>query len=94
MFRSRKLNSRISRLHKRGLRIVFQDCTSLFIELIKKNHSTTIEMRKTRLLAIELFKVKNGFLPPFMKEIQRKKQLNFQEIILKLCATDLKLGLF
>ena len=29
-----------------------------------------------------------------MKEIQRKKQLNFQEIILKLCATDLKLGLF
>ena len=67
MLHSRKLNSRINRLHERALRIVYQDYS--FTELLEKDKSTTIHNRNIQLLATELFKVKNGLSPAFMNEI-------------------------
>ena len=61
MFHSRKLNSRVNKLHERALRIVYQDYASSFTELLEKDNSTTIRNRNIQLLATELFKVKNGF---------------------------------
>ena len=58
MFHSRKLNSRVNKLHERALRIVYQDYASSFTELLEKDNSTTIHNRK----------VKNGLSPTFMKE--------------------------
>ena len=69
MFHSRKLNSRINKLHERALRIVYQDYASSFTELLEKNNSATIHNRNIQLLVTELFKVKNGFSPPFMNKI-------------------------
>ena len=69
MFHSRKLNSRVNKLHERALRIVYQDYTSSFTELLEKDNSTTIHNRNIQLLATELFKVKNGLSQPFMNEI-------------------------
>ena len=68
MFHSRKLNSRVNQLHERALRIVYQDYASSFTELLEKDNSTTIHNRNIQLLATELFKVKNGLLPPFMNK--------------------------
>ena len=69
MFRSRKLNSRVNKLHERSLRTVYQVFASSFTELLEKDNSTTIRDRNIQLLAIALFKVKNGLSPPFMNEI-------------------------
>ena len=69
MFHSRKLNSRVNKLHERALRIACQDYTSSFIELLEKDNSATIHNRNIQLLATELFKVKNGLSPPFMNPI-------------------------
>ena len=69
MFRSRKLNSRVNKLHERALRIVYQDYASSFTELLENDNSTTIHNRNIQLLATELFKVKNGLSPPFMNKI-------------------------
>ena len=69
MFHSRKLNSRINKLHERVLRMVYQDYVSSFTELLEKDKSTTIHKRNIQLLATELFKVKNGLSPAFMNEI-------------------------
>ena len=69
MFHSRKLNSRVNKLHERALKILYQDYVSSFTELLVKDNSTTIHKRNIQLLATELFKVKNGLLPPFMNEI-------------------------
>ena len=100
MFHSRKLNSRIKKLHERALRIVYQDYLSSFTELLEKDKSTTIHNRNIQLLATELFKVKNGLSPAFMKEIfvenaqhyyGLRKKLNLREIRLKRCTTELKL---
>ena len=69
IFHSRKLNSRLNKLHERALRIVYQDCASSFTELLEKDNSTTIHNRKIQLLATELFKVKNGLSPLLMNKI-------------------------
>ena len=67
MFHSRKLNSRVNKLHERALRIGYQDYASSFIELLEKDNSTTIHNRNFQSQATELFNVKNGLLPPFME---------------------------
>ena len=69
MFHSRKLKSRVIKIHERVLGIVYQDYAFSFTELLEKDNSTTIQKRNIQLLATELFKVKNGLSPPFTKEI-------------------------
>ena len=81
------------------LRIVYQSYTSSFVGLIEKGNSTTMHNRNIQLLAIELFKVKNGLSPPFINEIFVKnaqhydfrKKLNLRDVMLKWCKTELKL---
>ena len=82
MSHSRKLNSRVNKLHERSLRTVYQDYASSFTELLEKDNSKIVP-RNIQLLATELFKVKNGLLPPFMNKIGVKT--------LKWCTTELKL---
>ena len=91
MFRNRKLNT--IKLHERALRIVYPDYPSSFTELLTKENSTSIHNRNIQLLVTELFKVKNGLLPSFMKEIfvenawiwarLHLKSNNFEEFKLK-----------
>ena len=69
VFHSRKLNSRINKLHERALRMVYQDYVSSFTELLEKDKSTTIHNRNIQLLATELFKVKNELSPAFINKI-------------------------
>ena len=69
---SRKLNSRVNKLHEIVLRIQcikIQNYASSFSELLEKDNSTTIHNRNIQLLATELFKAKNGLSPPFMNKI-------------------------
>ena len=66
---SRKLNTRINHIHERGLRIVYQDYTSSFDELLKMNNSVCIHHRNIQLVAILMFKVKNGLCPEIMKDL-------------------------
>ena len=66
MFHRKKLNSRVNKPQERSLRIVCQDYASLSTELLEKDNSTTVHKRNIQLLAIELYKVKNGLPPPFM----------------------------
>ena len=68
MFHSRKLNSRVNKLHERALRIVDQDYASSFTEVLEKNNWTTIYNRNTQLLPTKLFKIKNVLSPPFMNK--------------------------
>ena len=80
MFHSRKLNSRVNKLHKRALRIVYQDYASSFTELLEKDNSTTIRNRNIQLLATELFKVKNRLSPPFMNKIFVENVQHYYEL--------------
>ena len=49
MFHSRALNNKIYRLHERCLRIIYNDKTSTFNELLEKDNSVPIN--------VEIFKL-------------------------------------
>ena len=66
---SRKFNNRINLIHERGLRMVYEDYTSSFKELLKKDGSVTIHHRNIQLVAIVMFKVKNGLCPEIMRDL-------------------------
>ena len=69
MFCSRTMNKKINRIHDRALRLVYQDYTSSFEELLTKDKSLCFHHRSIHQVAIEMFKVKHNLSPLFMKEI-------------------------
>ena len=60
MFCGRSSNNCISHLHQRALRIVYNNHSSTFEDLLVKDNSVSIHHRNVRLLAIELCKAKNN----------------------------------
>ena len=62
MFHSRSLNNKINRLHERCLRIIYNDKRSSFEELLVKDNSFSVHHNNIHTLAIEMYKVVNGFL--------------------------------
>ena len=54
MFRSRKANNKINKLHERALRIAYQDDISNFEELSKKDNSFSIHHQNIQTLAIDM----------------------------------------
>ena len=69
MFHSRALNNKINRLHERALRMVYDDDTSTFGELLIMDGSCTIHERNIQYLAIELYKAFNNIGPPLLNDI-------------------------
>ena len=69
MFCSRRLNRRINHIHKRALRLVYDDYVSSFSDLLKKDKSVSVHHRNIQFLATEMFKVFHNMSLPFMKEI-------------------------
>ena len=69
MIHDRGLNNKINHLHERVLRIVHDDYSSPFEDLLNKDKSVTIHQRNLQQLAIEIFKVKIGIAPIIMNEI-------------------------
>ena len=76
MFHSRKVNSKINRLHETALRLLYTDDVSNFEELLLKDGSYTIHQRNIQSLAIEMFKAKNGIGPQLLKEIFTERDYN------------------
>ena len=69
MFCSREMNRKINHIHERALRLVYNDYTSSFEELLRNDKSISIHHRNIHNVAIEMFKVKHNLSPSFMKEI-------------------------
>ena len=56
-------------LQERSLRIVYNDYTTSFEDLLKKDNSFKIHHKKIQSLAIELFKVEKGIANPILCDI-------------------------
>ena len=69
MFHSRKLNNKINKLHERCLRIVYNNNTSTYDELLETGNSVSVRFRNVQPLAIKLYRVVNGFSPDIMKDV-------------------------
>ena len=69
LFHSRKLNNKINKLYERCLRIVYNNNTSTYKELLETDNFVSVHFRNVQALAIELYKVVNGFSPVIMKDV-------------------------
>ena len=52
------MNSKINRQHEKYLRIIYNDKTLCFVELLAKDGSITIHTRSLQVLVTEMFKVR------------------------------------
>ena len=69
MFCSRKINRKINYIHERALRLVYNDYSSTFVELLRADKTVSFHHRSIHNLAVEMYKVKKDLSPSFMKEI-------------------------
>ena len=69
MFHNRTLNNRINKLQERALRLVHNDNTSSFCELLQKDNSFTIHHRNIQKLALEMYRVKHRIAPKIICEL-------------------------
>ena len=57
MFHSRSFKNKINRLHKRVLRIVYNDSKSPFKNLLEKDRTVSIHGKKLQKLVTEMLKI-------------------------------------
>ena len=63
MFQSRKINSKIDKVHKKALRLLYDDDESTFEELLKRDEGFTVHETNIQKLMLEMFKAKNKIEP-------------------------------
>ena len=69
MFYSRRLNNKISNVHKKALRIVYSDYKSTFQELLDKDASFSVHHRNIQTLVIEIYKHILGLSPVITRKV-------------------------
>ena len=73
MFCGRQTNARINHIHERTLRAIYNDEISPSEELLGIDKSETIHRRNIKMLAAELFKIKNGLSNDIMAQLICKR---------------------
>ena len=84
MCHSRALNNKIKILHERCLRIIYNDKTSTFKELLEKDNSVSIHYRNIQALAIGMYKVANGMAPEIINEIFQLREKSHYNLVIQL----------
>ena len=70
MFHSRKMEHSTNSIHKKALKLVYQDSHDLtFQELLGKDKSVSVHQKNLQLLATEIFKSKTGVSSELMNDI-------------------------
>ena len=69
MFQSRKINSKIDKVHKKALRLLYDDDESTFEELLKRDEGFTVHETNIQKLMLEMFKAKNKIEPNLLQGI-------------------------
>ena len=69
MQHTRSLNNKINKLQERSLRIVYEDYTSSFDNLLKKDKNKTIHQKNIEKLAIQMYKIKKNTAPKIVSDL-------------------------
>ena len=72
-FCGRQTNAKINHVHERAMRAIYNDETSPFEELLVRDKSESIHRRNIKILATELFKIKNGLSNDIMTQLICKR---------------------
>ena len=69
MCHTKQLNNQINGLHKKALRVTYQDSNSSFSKLLNLDKSVSVHYRNIKHLETEIYKLKMGLSPPIMSDI-------------------------
>ena len=69
MCHNRTLNDKINRLHRRALRIVYNNHHANFDELLEMDKSISVHHKNLQILVTEIYKVKNNIAPKIMSNV-------------------------
>ena len=72
MFHTRDIQNKIDSVHKKALRILFNEPDSNFGDLLIKDGGCTNHMHNIQLLMIEMFKAQNNLEPSLLKDVFEK----------------------
>ena len=67
----------MNKLYECALRLVYNDKSSSFRELLERDNSVTIHERNIQVLLTKIFKVKSGAAPEIMTEIFKFKDHSY-----------------
>lgn len=90
LFCNKSLQNKQEQIQKRALRFLHDDYESDYETLLKKANKPSIELRKLRFLAIEIFKTINDLNPEYMKEIftlNTRRENNQNKLLVKSQST-------
>ena len=72
------MNNKINWLHERCMRLIYEDKTSSFEELLEQDKSVLIYTRNLQILVTEMFKMYRSMLPPIFTELFRRPDYNLR----------------
>ena len=70
---------KVELIHKRALRILLEDYTSSYKELLSKSNKVTMSLQRQRQLATEFFKTLNSLNPAYMNDIFTRNVKNLRD---------------
>ena len=73
-FSSKKSINKVENIQKRALRFLLNDYSSDYETLLKKSNKSTMEVKRLRVLALEIFKAFNENSPSFIKDYFEKNE--------------------
>ena len=77
MFCGKTSNREINRIHKRALRILFNDYEASFEELLQRNNEQTVHTKNLHKLMTEVYKSLNRQNPAFMLDLFIRKEVTY-----------------
>ena len=77
MFCGKTANKEINRIHKRALRILFNDYEASFEELLQRNNEQTVHTKNLHKLMTEVYKSLNCQSPAFMQDLFIRKEVTY-----------------
>ena len=76
MCHSRRNNTKINTLHERCLHLIYSGKKLFYEELLGKDWSVSITLRKIQALATEMYKVKSGFTTKIFSELFNQREIS------------------
>ena len=68
-FTSMRSTNKIESIQKRALRLLYNDYTSTYDSLLAKANKPSVEIKRYRTLALEIFKTLNNLNPTYMQDL-------------------------
>ena len=77
MFRGKTANDRINRLHKRALRVLHNDYTATFEDLLEKSEEAMVHCSNLQKLMSEIYECTNYIGPAVLTEFFTTKEISY-----------------